>query len=47
VNIYAPPYFEDPHYRLEVLFREGRELRDMIKRLTLTQGLDELGDSWE
>jgi hypothetical protein len=47
VNIYAPPYFEDPHYRLEVLFREGWELRDMIKRLTLTKGLDELGDSWE
>jgi len=47
VNIYAPPYFEDPHYRLEVLFREGRELRDTIKRLTLIEGLDELGDSWE
>jgi hypothetical protein len=47
VNIYAPPYFEDSHYRLEVLFKEGRELRDMINRLNLTEGLDELGDPWE
>jgi ParB-like chromosome segregation protein Spo0J len=47
VSIYAPPYFEEPHYRLEVLFRQGKELRETINRLTLTEDLDELGDPWE
>jgi len=46
-SIHAPPYFEEPHYRLEVLFREGKELRETINRLTLTEDLDELGDPWE
>lgn len=46
-SIHAPPYFEEPHYRLEVLFREGRELRETINRLTQSEGLDELGDPWE
>jgi len=46
-SIHAPPYFEEPHYRLEVLFRKGKELRETINRLTLSEGLDELGDPWE
>jgi len=46
-SIYAPAYFEEPHYRLEVLFREGKELRETINRLSLTEDLDELGDPWE
>ncbi|MFH1294113.1 MAG: hypothetical protein ABIJ44_08305, partial [Pseudomonadota bacterium] len=46
-SIHAPPYFEEPHYRLEVLFREGKELRETINRLNLTEGLDKLGDPWE
>jgi hypothetical protein len=46
-SISAPPYFEEPHYRLEVLFREGKELRETINRLSLTEDLDELGDPWE
>ncbi len=46
-SIHAPPYFEEPHYRLEVLFREGKELRETINRLTLSEGLDELGDPWD
>ena len=46
-SIHVPPYFEEPHYRLEVLFREGKELRETINRLTLTEALDELGDPWE
>jgi len=46
-SISAPPYFEEPHYRLEVLFREGKELRETINRLSLAEGLDELGDPWE
>ena len=46
-SISAPPYFEEPHYRLEVLFREGKELRETINRLSLTENLDELGNPWE
>ncbi len=46
-SIHVPPYFEEPHYRLEVLFREGKELRETINRLSLTEDLDELGDPWE
>lgn len=46
-SIHAPLYFEEPYYRLEVLFREGKELRETINRLTLTEDLDELGDPWE
>jgi len=46
-SIHAPPYFEEPHYRLEVLFRKGKELRETINSLTLSEGLDELGDPWE
>ncbi len=46
-SIHAPPYFEEPHYRLEVLFREGKDLMETINRLNLTEGLEELGDPWE
>ena len=46
-SIHVPPYFEEPHYRLEVLFREGKELRETINRLSLTEDLDELSDPWE
>jgi len=46
-SIHAPPYFEEPHYRLEVLFRDGKDLRETIDRLTLTDNLAELGDPWE
>ena len=46
-TIHAPPYFEEPHYRLEVLFKEGKELRETINRLAMTQDLDGLGDPWE
>jgi hypothetical protein len=46
-SIHVPPYFEEPHYRLEVLFREGKELKETINRLAMTEHLDELGDPWE
>jgi len=46
-SIHVPPYFEEPHYCLEVLFREGKELRETINRLSLTEDLDELSDPWE
>lgn len=47
VRIDPPPYFESPHYRLEVLFKDGRELREKMEQLSSKGGLDELGDPWE
>jgi len=47
VRIDPPPFFEAPHYRAEVLFRNGRELREKIETLSMAEGLEELGDPWE
>ena len=46
-TICAPHYFEKPHYRLEVLFKEGKELKKTISRLSQTEGLEALRDPWE
>lgn len=46
VKINAPRFFEDPHYSLEVSFREGRELKDKIENLSRKEGLEILGDPW-
>ena len=47
VKISAPPHFEASDYRLEVLFRNGRELAERIDHLSRTEGLEDLGDPWE
>ena len=47
VRIDPPPFFESPDYRLEVLFREGKELREKIGRLFKMDGMEELGNPWE
>ena len=47
VNISAPPYFESPQYRLEVLFKDGKQLAENIKRLSCTRGLEGLRNPWE
>ena len=39
IRINAPPYFEASHYRLEVLFKDGKEL---IKKVKFISGIDEL-----
>jgi len=47
VTINPPPFFESPHYTLEVLFKDGKELHEKIERLSRTEGLKDLGDPWE
>jgi ParB family chromosome partitioning protein len=47
VRIKAPPFFEAPHYRLEVLFKDGKELSEKIERLSKKAGLAGIGDHWE
>ena len=46
-TISAPPFFEDPQYRLELLFKEGKELSKKVNRLSRTVGLEHLGNPWE
>ena len=47
VKISAPPFFESSHYRMEILFQNGEELKEKIERLERTKGLAELYDPWE
>ena len=47
VRISVPQYFEEPDYRLEVRFREGKELKKTINRLARIKGLEELENPWE
>ena len=47
VRIKSPRFFEDPHYQLEVSFREGEELKEKVERLSCTEGLRNLGNPWE
>jgi hypothetical protein len=47
VRISAHQYFEAPHYSLEVLFKNGKELTEKIRFLTRTEGLEGVGNPWE
>ncbi len=47
VKINAPPFFEAPHYKMDILFRDGTELNEKLKHLTETKGLLKLQDPWE
>ena len=47
VTINFPPFFESPHYRLEVLFKDGKDLNEKIGRLSRTEALKGLCDPWE
>ncbi|MFO7784548.1 MAG: ParB/RepB/Spo0J family partition protein [Thermodesulfobacteriota bacterium] len=47
IRVNHPPYFEDPSFRLEITFRNGKELRDQLSRLSGIQGLESLGPPWE
>ena len=47
VKITAPPYFEAPGYRLEIIFREGKNLKEKIDRLSRLAGIEGLGDPWK
>lgn len=47
VRIQHPPYFEAPHYRLEILFKNGKELKEKIGFLSNLDHLQMVGDPWE
>ena len=47
VKITAPPFFESSHYRMEILFKSGEELKEKIDRLERTEGIAELYNPWE
>ncbi|MFH1630278.1 MAG: ParB N-terminal domain-containing protein [Pseudomonadota bacterium] len=46
VQVNAPPYFEGTDYRLEVLFKEGKDLRKKLQVLYQSEGLSNLGNPW-
>lgn len=46
VKIESPRFFEDSHYKLEVSFREGEELKEKIESLSRKEGLRNLGNPW-
>ncbi len=47
VQIKASPYFESEFYRMEISFRNGRQLKDLINQLVNIDGLQEMQDPWE
>jgi hypothetical protein len=47
VSIEHPPFFEKAQYRLEVLFKDGRELKEKIHVLSKLKGLKGVGDPWQ
>lgn len=47
VRISAPRDFEAPHYRLEVTFNEGGDLKEKIDLLCRNEELKHLKDPWE
>ncbi|MEA2038415.1 MAG: ParB N-terminal domain-containing protein [Thermodesulfobacteriota bacterium] len=47
VRVDAPPYFEQPGYRLQVSFKDGKELKNKIEHLNRIQGIEDLGDPWK
>lgn len=47
VRVDAPPYFERPGYRLQVSFKDGKELKNKIEHLSRIQGLEDLDDPWK
>jgi ParB-like chromosome segregation protein Spo0J len=48
VRITAPPYFESPDYQLQVIFKDGMDLKAKIDRLSgTTESLKSLRNPWE
>jgi hypothetical protein len=44
VKVIPPPFFEGADYKLEIVFREGKELMETLARLQNTAGLEEISD---
>lgn len=47
VKISHSPFFEDPDYRLEIRFRDGKALGETVKKLSQLNNLEGLGNPWE
>lgn len=47
ISVHHPPFFEGPDYRLEILFRDGDQLKERIDALGRISGLKSLGDPWQ
>ena len=46
VKIDHSPFFESPHYRLEVLFKDGPSLREKLENI-MREDIDSLTDPWK
>jgi hypothetical protein len=44
--ISSPPFFEDERYRLQILFREGEDLKSRLEELIQIEGLRSLRNPW-
>jgi len=47
VSIKFPPFFEAADYRMQILFKDGKDLKEKIERLSGTEELAKLHDPWE
>jgi hypothetical protein len=47
VRISHPPFFENPDYCLEILFRDGKMLGETVKKLAQLNDLEGIGDPWD
>ncbi len=46
ISISHTPYFEGQDYRLEILFKDGRELKQKVRTLACIEGLNDIKDPW-
>jgi hypothetical protein len=47
VRVIPPPFFEGIDYKFEIVFREGKELREILERLARTAGLEAITHFWK
>lgn len=46
-RVIPPPFFEGSDYKMEIVFRGGKELMETLTRLQDTAGLEEITDFWK
>ena len=47
VRITAPPFFESEYYRMDIRFRQGKDLRETLQRLLQKTELDQFKNPWD
>jgi ParB-like chromosome segregation protein Spo0J len=47
VKVRHPPFFEGSDYRLEILFKDGKDLKGKTHSISQLSGLEKLGDPWQ